>query len=285
MTTTVTAPAPASAPAHPAPAARRGGGGSRRLRSVLLGGAGLLVLAALLEILPRTRVINPDFLPPLSRIAVVFGEQLATADFWWALLSTLRGWLLGLLIAVVAGVVLGVLIGSVPLLQRLLGPTIDFLRPIPSIVWVPLAVLLFGTTMQATLVMVVYASLWPILMQVTYGVEAVDRTALDTARSFRINPLRTAWRVTWPSIQPYLFVGIRLSATIALLLEITGELIIGSPGIGKLITLAQTGGNLTTMYALVWVSAILGILVGIGARALESRAMFWHASIRGEVAS
>lgn len=256
----------------------------QRWEPVLLGGAGILILCILLQVAPASGLVNANVIPPLSEVAQAFVAQLARPEFWSALGSTLLGWIIGLSIAIAAGVVFGVLIASIPLLHSLLAGLIDFLRPIPSVIWVPLAVLLLGATMQATLLMVIYASFWPVLLQVMYGVDDVDRVAIDTARTYRISRLRIARRVVWPSIQPYLFVGIRLSATIALLLEITGELIIGSPGIGKLITVAQQSNALTNMYALVWVAAILGVVVGIGVRALEQRTMHWHASIRGDLA-
>lgn len=255
----------------------------RRLEPILLGVAGLVCFGILLEALPGLGVVNPLYFPPLTVIVEQSAGLVGTAEFWGALGATMTGWIIGLLIAIAAGTTLGVLIATVPVLHALLSSTIEFLRPIPSVALIPLAVLLFGITGSATLVIVVYASLWPILIQVVYGVESVDTVALDTARAHRLSTARIVWRVIWPSIQPYLFVGIRLSATIALLLEITGELVIGSPGIGKLITVAQQSGAFSMMYALVWISALLGVLVGLGSRFLENKTMFWHTSIRGEV--
>ncbi|MRH27778.1 ABC transporter permease subunit [Microbacterium sp. SYP-A9085] len=250
---------------------------------MVLGLAGLLALGALLELLPALGIADARYFPPLSVVLDESTRLVSTLDFWAAMGSTIVGWLTGLLIAIVAGTVLGVLIATVPVLHTLLTSTIEFLRPIPSVALIPLAVLLFGTTGAATLVIVVYASLWPILIQVIYGVQAIDTVATDTARTYRIGTLRILRRVIWPGILSYLFVGIRLSATIALLLEITGELVIGSPGLGKLITVASQSGAFSTMYSLVWIAALLGVLVGLGSRYLENKSMFWHASIRGEV--
>lgn len=249
---------------------------------VVWGAAGLILLALALELVPLAGIVNPRYFPPLHEILAALGAQMSTGAFWSALGSTVLGWVVGLAIATALGVVLGVVIGSIPLVDRLLSSTIEFLRPIPSVALVPLAALLFGATMQSTLVLVVFASLWPILIQVIYGVRDVDRTGLDIAASYRFGLARTVRRVIWPSMMPYLIVGFRLSAAVALVLEVTGELVIGSPGIGKLIVLAQSSAATANMYAYVIVAALLGVVVNVGARVVERRALFWHPSMRGE---
>lgn len=250
---------------------------------LLWGTAGILTLAVLLEVLPQLGLVNPTYFPPLHEILAALSVQLQLPIFWQSLGATIAGWLIGLLIAVVLGTVLGVVIASVPVIDTMLASTIEFLRPIPSVALVPIAALLYGTTMQATLLLVVFASIWPVLLQVIYGVRDVDRVALDTAKSYRLGRGRTVSRVVWPSMMPYLIVGIRLSAAVALILEITGELVIGSPGIGKLIALAQSSAAVPTMYALVLVAGLLGVVINVGTRLIEARALFWHASVRSEV--
>ncbi|GER23189.1 nitrate ABC transporter permease [Zafaria cholistanensis] len=265
----------------PVQARKQPGKGSRR-EPLLWGMLGIGTLLALFEIIPRFGLINSRYVPPLSDVLAALGGQLTDAGFWTALGSTILGWLLGLAIASVLGVVGGVVVASIPLVNRMLSSTIEFLRPIPSVALVPIAALLFGTTMQATLLLVVFASFWQVLVQVMYGVRDIDRVALDTARTYRLGTFWTVRRVVWPSIMPYVVIGIRLAAAVALILEITGELVIGSPGIGKLIVIAQSSVATSTMYALVLVAALLGVLVNVGTRHIEHRVLFWHASVRSE---
>ncbi|KRA26104.1 ABC transporter permease [Microbacterium sp. Root61] len=253
------------------------------LEPLLWGVAGIATLAVLLEILPQMGIVNPTYFPPLHEILQALGAQLQSPVFWAAFGATVAGWLIGLTIATIAGVILGVIIASVPVVDKMLASTIEFLRPIPSVALVPIAALMFGTTMQATLLLVVFASIWPVLLQVIYGVRDVDRVALDTAKSYRLGRSRTIRQVIWPSMMPYLIVGIRLSAAVALILEITGELVIGSPGIGKLVATAQSSAAYANMYALVLVAALLGVVINVGTRLVEGRALFWHASVRSEV--
>jgi ABC-type nitrate/sulfonate/bicarbonate transport system permease component len=77
--------------------------------------------------------------------------------------------------------------------------------------------------------------------------------------------------------------GFRLSAAVALVLEVTGELIIGTPGLGKILAVAQTSGAVDTLYALVIVTGVLGVIVNLLARTAERRLLRWHPSVRGEL--
>jgi ABC-type nitrate/sulfonate/bicarbonate transport system permease component len=78
--------------------------------------------------------------------------------------------------------------------------------------------------------------------------------------------------------------GVRLAAAVALILTITAELVIGAPGLGATIAVAQASQAVPEMYALIVVTGLLGLLINVGARTVERRALAWHQSVRGEVA-
>jgi ABC-type nitrate/sulfonate/bicarbonate transport system permease component len=250
-----------------------------------LGVAGLGGFLVLLEVVPRSGLVPERYLPPTSRIAGALADELGQASFWRALGDTLEGWAIGLAVAVAAGVGLGLLIGSVPALRAATASTIEFLRPIPSVALIPLAVLLFGTDLRSKLLLVVYASFWQVLIQVLSGTQDVDPVAMDTAHSYRLGRWARVRHVIWPTTLPYAVTGFRLAAAVALVLAITAELIIGSPGLGKEIAVAQTSGAVPAMYALVVVAGLLGVGVNLAARALERRVLAWHPSARREAAA
>lgn len=256
-----------------------------RLRggSAVLGVLGFATFLAVLEVVPRAGLISANYLPPASRIGVALADLVRDPAFWVAVGDTVRGWFLGLAIAVVLGVVVGFVIGTVPLLRELTASTIEFLRPIPSVALIPLAVLVFGTDLRSVLLLVVYASFWQVLIQVLYGVQDVDPVAQDTARTFGLGRWARIRHVTWPTALPYILTGVRLAAAVALILAITAELVIGAPGLGNEIGAAQSGGAIPTLYALVIVTGLLGVAVNVLARLLERRALAWHPSVRKEV--
>ena len=248
-----------------------------------MGWLGILGFVALLEIVPRSGLVDRRYLPPFSEMISALLDEAQTREFWVALGQTVTGWALGLLIAVVAAIAIGILIGSSPVLRAATGSTIEFLRPIPSVALIPLAVLLYGTQMRSTLILVVYASFWQMLIQVMYGVQDIDPVAADTARSYRLGFLRRVRSLIWPTTLPYVVTGFRLAAAVALVLEITGELVIGTPGLGKLIGVAQSSGAVAPMYALVIVTGGLGVIVNLLARVAERRLLRWHPSVRSQV--
>ncbi|MFC8245913.1 ABC transporter permease [Streptomyces chartreusis] len=253
-------------------------------RNVALGAAGLAAFLALGEVVPRLGLVKEAYFPPTSKVASALGDELSDDAFWHALGDTLTGWALGLAIAVCAGVAAGVVVSVVPYLRAATASTIEFLRPIPSVALIPLAVLLYGTELRSVLLLVVYASFWQVLIQTLYGVQDVDPVAEETARSYGLGTWARVRHVLWPTALPYVMTGVRLAAAVALILAITAELVIGAPGLGQRIAVAQTSQAVPEMYALIVVAGLLGLVINVGARTVERWALAWHQSVRGEVA-
>jgi ABC-type nitrate/sulfonate/bicarbonate transport system permease component len=195
-----------------------------------------------------------------------------------------RTWLTGLVIALAGGIVLGVVIGAVPLLREATASTIEFLRPIPSVALIPLAVIFFSTQRGATLLLVVYASFWQVLVQVLHGVVDVDPIARETALSYRLNRFARIRYLVWPTALPYAVTGIRLAVSVALILAVTGELVIGSPGLGQRLLVAQVSNAVPTMYAIVIATGLMGVIANVLTRSAERWVLAWHPSVRREVA-
>ena len=254
----------------------------RALEAPVLGLIGVVLVTLVVELVPRLGVVDARFLPPASSIFGALFGVLGESTFWVALGNTLITWFIGLTIAMVLGVGLGMFIGSFSVVREFTSSTIEFLRPIPSVALIPLVVLVLGTQRPSTLVLVIYAAFWQVLVQVLYGVADVDPIARDTARSYHFSFLSQGYWVVWPTALPYVVTGFRLAATVALILALTGELIIGTPGLGQQIAVAQSSGAVPLMYALIVVAGILGVLVNVIARFIEAKALFWHPSIRKE---
>jgi ABC-type nitrate/sulfonate/bicarbonate transport system permease component len=250
----------------------------------LLGLLGLLIFLLVWELLPRLGIVNPTFLPPASAAIADLFRNFGLTAFWVAVGQTMWQWLLGMLIACTAATVLGFIIGSSTFLRRFTNSTIEFLRPVPSVALIPLAVLLFGVGIESALLLIVYASFWQVLIQVLYGVADVDNVAMNTARSYGLGPFARLRYVIFPTALPYLMTGIRLASAVALILAITAQLIIGTPGLGAEIAKAQSGGSYVAMYALILATGLLGVLINVVMRTIERKVLSWHSSVRTEVA-
>lgn len=250
-----------------------------------LGLAGLVTFGGLLEVAPRVGLVPAQYAPPASRIAVALADEAGRPQFWAALGDTVQTWAIGLAIAVVAGAAAGFLLGAVPVLWAVSATTVEFLRPIPSVALIPLVVVLYGSTIRATVVLVVYAAFWQVLLQVLHGVADVDPVARDTARVYHLNWWERLRYLVWPTALPYAVTGVRLAASVALILAVTGSLVVGSPGLGKEIEVARQSGAVPDVYALVVVTGLLGLLANVATRAAERRLLAWHAAVRTEVAA
>lgn len=256
-----------------------------RPRRAILGVAGILIFFGIWELASRTGLVDSRFLPPPTEVLPQFFTILTFGDFWGAVGQTMLAWALGLAIAAVAAIVLGIIIGLSPFLRRATYSTTEFLRPIPSVALIPLAVLLFGPKIESSLMLIIYAAFWQIFIQVLYGVADVDQVAMSTGRSYGMSKFQRIRYIVFPTTLPYLITGLRLAASVALILAITVQLLIGTPGLGLEISKAQSGGMYAMMYALIIATGLLGVVINLGARALERRALSWHESVRGETSA
>ncbi|WP_343923511.1 ABC transporter permease [Rhodoglobus aureus] len=255
---------------------------NKRVASSALGLAGILLFLLTWEAVSRLGLVEERFLPPASTVLVAFFGSLGDPDFYQAVSETMLAWTIGLVLSIVAAVTLGLIIGSSSFLNKATYSTIEFLRPIPSVALIPLAVLLFGFKIESSLLLIIYASFWQVLLQVLYGVADVDPVANDTAKSYGLGPLARARYVVWPTVLPYLMTGIRLASAVALILAITAELIIVSRGLGYQIRLSQSGGSIPEMYALILATGMIGVIINLVMRVIEKKLLSWHSSIRRE---
>ena len=166
------------------------------------------------------------------------------------------------------------------MLYHAFRPAIEFLRPIPSVALIPLAILVYGTGLQSKVFLVAFASIWPLLIQTIYGARDLDPIALETARSFRIRRSDRILRVTLMGAVPYIATGLRISSATALILAITAELNVGSAGLGREINVARSSGAVELMYALIITTGLLGWLLNIATTHAERRVLHWHPSQR-----
>jgi ABC-type nitrate/sulfonate/bicarbonate transport system permease component len=237
------------------------------------------------QVAVTTGLLASSAVAPPSAIARSLWPLLSTAHFWSAVWATVRAWGIGLLISVGIAVPAGLVLGANDQVYRMSRFTIDFLRTIPPVALIPLALLLYGATQRMSLVLIVFGSAWPVLLQSMYGVHQVDPVARDVARAYRLSRRDRILNVVLPSAAPLIATGIRVAATMSLLLAIGAELIGGAPGVGNSIALAEVNGDIPQMYAFVVVAATLGVLLNMAMLGLEGRALVWHPSHRPRAAA
>ena len=246
----------------------------------VLPACGLAVVLGAFELASRTNVLPRSSFPPVSEIFAELGRIAGTDEYRTALFQTIRGWAVAMGIAILIAVPLGLLIGATRIGYLLARVTVDFLRPIPSVALIPLLVLIYGTRPALKITLAVFGAVFPLLFQAMYGVRDVDPIAKDTARSFGLSGLQRLRWVILPSCLPFVITGVRIASSIAVILVVTGEYIVGVEGLGRSVFLAQSGADYDQMYAYVVTAGLLGLVLNSVLQAGERRILFWHASQR-----
>ncbi len=227
-------------------------------------------ISASLDWLPRM------FLPAPSEIWSSLRDMMASGDLLTAVGQTWRRLLLGWFTASVLGIALGLLIGSSAITMKLLGPILEFFRPLPASAVIPLFVLALGLTDAMIVVVIAFGSLWPVLLSTTAGVQAVDRRLREVARGLELTGLQVFRYIILPAALPHIFDGLRLGVTLALVLCVVAEMITMGGGLGGEILLASRNFRSADLFAGVVLIGLSGLLLNSVIGSVQHRFAGWR---------
>ena len=250
-----------------------------RSTRALLGLFGAVLVVAAWQVVAAAQVFGTA-VPTVPATAAKLAGLLVSGDFWNEAIVTVGIALAGLLFSAVLGILMGILIGTSPLVRSLTLAFFEFLKPIPPIVVLPLAVMVLGPTWPMAFVLVAFGCTLAIVTQTAAGVQDTDPVALATARSFGMKPLEINARVVLPSASPFIGTAMRVAAPTSLVIAVVAGLLGGAPGLGRSIYQAQAAGNFATLYALVLVLGLLGLVFHGASSWAEAKALHWHPSHR-----
>lgn len=219
-------------------------------------------------------------IPTPVRLVETAAELMATSSYWSAVGSTLISAVAGFLLSMLVGIPLGLIIGSVKAVEKSTNFVIDFGRTIPGVAILPVVLLLYGSTRTMVLVLVMFSALWPILVQSSYAAQQLSSQMKQVARSYRLSTLSRIRDVYIPSALPFIMTGLRIAATISLLITISSEFLGGAEGIGQRLFNTLTINDNDRMFVYVFTAALLGILLNVILGAIQRRLLWWHPSQR-----
>ena len=225
---------------------------------------GLVFTIALIlawEVIVVSGLVQLRFLPAPSTIAVD-GWGLIVAgrlvpDFLHTLWSATLGWTLGGLL----GVLLGLWIGFSTWTWRFSMATVDFLRAIPAISFVPVAALLLGFSLEMELLVTTYAALWPTLANTVEGVRRTSAMHQETGQMLQLSRFRQASSISLPSAAGSILVGLRLSLALALTLAVVSEMVGNPRGMGYALVMTQQALQTGQMFAYIVTIGLTGLLL------------------------
>ena len=239
-----------------------------------------LLVLVLGEAAPRLGWISPGLLPPPSTVLQTLwnlGPATLATHIGASAARVAAGFSLGALLAVAVGA----LVGLSRLGERLLEPSFQALRAIPSLAWVPLLLLWLGIDEAPKIVLIAIGAFFPVYMGVASGFRDVDRKLVEVARMARLSPLALARRVLLPAALPAVLTGLRNGLSLAWMFMVAAELIAASRGLGYLLTDGRETSRADIVLAAIVLLALLGKLTDSAMQWLESRLLSWRDTFDG----
>ncbi|WP_326557983.1 ABC transporter permease [Micromonospora sp. NBC_01796] len=252
-----------SAPASPpAPATSRPARSGIR-RRLLHAGAGLLVPLALLatwQAVVAAHVYAPAQLPPPYDVVLALRELLGRGELWHHVAISTQRVLIGFVLGSGAGLALGGLVGLSAPVRVLLSPTVQALRAIPSLAWVPLLLLWLGIGETPKVVLVAIGAFFPVYTTVASALAHVDPHFIEVGRAYGRTGVRLLGTVLLPAATPPVLAGLRLAMAQSWLFLVAAELIASSMGLGFLLIDSQNTGRTDVILLAILMLALLGKL-------------------------
>ena len=243
--------------------------------------AGVLVVAALIAVwglIAGLKLISPVFLPTPARVWFALERGFLGADLPMKALGTIEHMIGGWIAASIAGVALGALIGSSKAAREYIGPTLEFLRPLPASAVIPVAIAFFGLTSRMALGVIAFGSIWPVLLAAVHGFAAVEPRLIEVERALGLSRWQGVAKISLPSAAPDILAGLRLGLTVSLILAVVCEMIAGLDGLGQWVLLAARAYKSADIFAGVILLGLIGLVANAALAAIEVRLLRWRAT-------
>lgn len=204
----------------------------------------------------------------------------ATADTFWRLVSnpffdngpndkgiglqlfaSLQRVFLGFAAGTAVAIPLGIVLGSSRIVQRIVDPVVQVLRPVSPLAWFPIGLVALSSAPHAAIFVVFITSLWPTVINTAFGVSTVPQAHKDVARVFEFSRWRYLMKVVLPHSLPHILVGLRLSMGIAWLVIVAAEMLSGGTGIGFYIWDSWNALNLEQVLSAILIIGVVGLVL------------------------
>lgn len=244
-----------------------------------------ILLLAGWEAFSRSGTLPPALLPPPSAVLHaladwVFGFDGTTQDYSGTWLrnagASLSRVAIGFAIAAGAGIAIGTAIGWSRSVENAIEPTLQMLRPIPPVSWIPLAIIWFGIADKPAIFLVFLGAFFPILMNTIHGVKTVDRDLIRAGAMMGANQRQLLTGIVVPAALPSIFSGLRIAVGTAWMLTVTAEMVAVKSGVGYVLWDSYYFLRYDMVIAAMVSIGLLGYLSDLGIRALMRSVLRWQ---------
>jgi sulfonate transport system permease protein len=225
---------------------------------ILLGFFLPIAIALLWEAAVTLGLAEGRLVPPPSRIIATLSALAETGELWTHAWMTLWRVLVGFLIGALSGIVLGALSGSSQTLRQLLDPTLQALRAIPSIAWVPLFILWLGIFEASKVALIAVGVFFPVYLGIAGAILSVDRKLVEVGHVFRLSRVQLARRILLPAVLPEAVIALRSGLGLGFMFVVAAEFMGASEGLGYLLVDGQQMGKPDQILAAIIAFALLG---------------------------
>ncbi|MER9959728.1 ABC transporter permease [Mesorhizobium sp. M0045] len=239
----------------------------------------LIAFLALWQVSSSAGWVNTAVLPPIDMIVAALWKGLAGGTLLGDIAISLQRAGLAFAAAVLVAIPLGLFMGQVRAVETALDPILQVFRQTSALALYPVFILLLGLGEASKVFVIFWATLFPLLLNTIGGVKQVDPKLLEMARVYGARQLTVFRRVVLPGAVPSIFVGLRLSATTALLLLIASEMIGANKGIGFQVMNAQYNFQIPLMFAAIVILAGLGLIANQALVSLQRRLCRWSNAV------
>jgi sulfonate transport system permease protein len=205
-------------------------------------------------------LVSGRLMPPPSRIFQTLYALVQSGQLWTHVSATMGRVLAGFAIGAVAGTLIGALTGASDFARRLLDPSLQALRSVPSIAWVPLFILWLGIFEASKLALIALGVFFPIYLGVAGAIMSVDRKLVEVGRVFRLSRTALARRVLLPAVLPAWVIALRSGLGLGFMFVVAAEFMGASEGLGYLLVDGQQLGKPDQILAAIIAFALLGKL-------------------------
>jgi len=265
---------PSPAPSHK---------GTGRILQAITALAVPVVLGIAWELAVRTGIAPGRLMPPPSRLAHTALALASSGELWTHVAATMTRVVIGFAIGSVAGTLFGMLTGASETMRRLLDPSIQALRAIPSIAWVPIFILWFGIFETSKLALIALGVFFPVYLGMLSAIQSVDRKLIEVGRVFGFSRIGIMLRITWPAVLPTWIASLRSGLGLGFMFVVAAELMGASEGVGYLLLDGQQMGRADSILVAMIVFALLGKFSDGVLVAVTRPLLRWQDTVRGRL--